>query len=724
MDERTRRRLKLEELPPGGRRRRSSQHAGRRRVFLRWLRIVLIVGALLLTGIVAATVGAVFAVARNLPSLDELTRHDTALTSFIYDRNGKMIASLHGAENRVNVDSKDIAEVMKKATVAIEDERFYEHHGVDIEGLVRAVLVDIKAGSLVQGASSITQQFIRNAYISQERTFSRKIREMVLAWQLEDRWSKDEILTAYLNTIYYGASSYGVQAAAQTYFHKTAKALTLPEAALLAGIANAPSYYDPINQPDIAKKRRDLVLSSMLSQNLITQVEYAEATALPIEVFKKPPAAKQKSSGYFVDYVTQHLINTLGANTVYQGGLKVYTSLDLKWQTAATNAVMRALPDASDPIAALVAIDPKTGYIRAMVGGRNAEKQKFNVAWQGGNQLGSAAKTFALTAAIEQGADPRKTFYKDENVTVSLPGYGSYPVRGEGFGRIDLMKATAYSVNAVYAQLAADVGPQNLIEMMHRMGFTSDLAPVLSAVLGTNDVTTLETASAYATLASGGIYRKPQAILRIVLPDGTEYYKAKVKSKRVISDGVAYWVTQALKGVITGGTAYPNGFIGRPAAGKTGTTDNHADAWFCGYTPQLATAVWMGYAKENTPMGLIHGRVAWGGEWSTIIWATFMKAAHAGLPIKDFPRPTTPPVWRQWDRKYSRSASPSPSPSPSPSASKTKKPSPGPTTTSPKPSPTPSSPSPTPSSPPPTPTESPSGGILNWWPWVAWLFGS
>jgi penicillin-binding protein 1A len=733
------------ERRPTTRRRQKRRGRGSKRGLV-WLRIILVTFVLLLVCLGAAVAGTVFAVTRSLPSLDSFQPLNNSLTTLFYDSNNKLIGGLVTAENRILVKSNQIPQVMKDAVVAIEDKRFYQHHGVDFQGLARAIWEDIKAGASVQGASTIEGQYVDNAYLGQQRSFTRKIREMWLAWQLDDKYSKDQILTNYLNTIPFGEGAYGVGMAAKVFFREPLSKLTVDQAALLAAVINAPTYYNPLNNPTGAKQRRNEVIADMLAQHYITQQQADAATAKPIKVAHTPLQLNKGPAAYFLDYATKELVNLVGGPKAYQGGLRVHTSLNLNWQKAALNDVKSILYSKNDPGAALVAIDPKTGYIKAMVGGQNFKKQQYNLATMSGQgrQLGSAAKPFVLTTAVEEGADPFSTYYNDQNVALPNPGGypNPYPVAGEGNGRVNLATGIALSLNSVYSQLGQDVGLDNFIHVMHQMGIKSPMYAYPSAPLGTNLYNPLEVADAYATLASGGVYHPPLSITEIDGPDGKVLYKAKVKGKRVMSQGVAYVVSQCLEGVIQYGTGAVHGNIGRPAAGKTGTTNNNANAWFCGYTPQLTTAVWMGYVQSNNiPMNDVNGIQVWGGDFPTLIWANFMKAALAKMPVVDFAQPAVMPLYSTWDKKYSNMA---PSPSPSPSPTKTKKPSAKPTSsgsatpstsatptatppsTAPPSTPPPSTPPPT-TPPPPTAPATPSTAPsvrsavvdVNWlWSWL------
>ena len=655
----------------------------------RWIQAALITLVLLTVALVAASVGTIVAVSRNLPALDEMSRQMNAQTTYIYDRNGQVIATLHGAENRTVVPSKAIPTIMKEATVAVEDKRFYEHHGVDFEGLFRALWADLRAGSVVQGGSTITEQFVKQAYVGNERNVTRKIREAVEAWKLEDKWSKDKILTEYLNTSYFGDEAYGVEAAAETYFHKKISAVTLPQAALLAGLLRTPSKTTPTEYPKLAEQRRDEVLDLMYAQGYINAGQLAGAKKAKLSVFKQPLQPPQKGpAAYFVSYVQEQLLKKYGYTQTFEGGLRVYTSIDMKWQQEAISSIKNTIGSLDfggwKPAGALVAIDPQTGYIRAMVGGTDFQKQQFNLAWQSRRQAGSAFKPFTLTAAVAQGMDPSTTYYVSHNPTIIPMGPGAAPwsVMGEGLGRVSVAEATWLSDNTVFAQLCMDVGPENVVAMAHRMGITSPLEAVPSITLGTQVVNPLEMADGYATLAGGGIHHAPQAIVKVVLPNGRVDWRPNTSGNRAITDGVAYEVTSVLEGVTSQGTAANSAaYFPYTRAGKTGTTDDGTDLWFVGYTPQLVTAVWMGYPLDfKHPMPSLYGAT-----YCVPMWGKFMAAALRDEPHPDFALPKHRVVYGDWTGKYATSQ---------PSASPSKSSSPGTHTATPKPTPTTPKPSP------------------------------
>ena len=707
----TRYRTSPDDMPRSGRERRQKASAVKKRKFL-WLKITAVVVLLLVIVALGVTAGAIFALSRNLPSLAELEKRPNAVNTTIYDRHGQLIAELHGAENRVLVPSNKIPEVMKQATVAVEDARFYSHHGVDFRSLLRAAVENFRAGGVVQGGSTITEQYVKNAYVGNERTYTRKVREAVLAWQLEDQWSKDRILTAYLNTIYYGAGAYGVEAAALTYFHVHASHLNLQQAALLAALPKFPSEYSPTTDPKLAKERRNLVLQLMADQGYVPPATATATMKKKIGVYPHPPSMNNDMADYFTDYVTRVLTKRYGSRQVFEGGLKVYTSIDMTWQREAI-AVIKSTTGPLDfgfkPSAALVAIDPRNGFIRTMVGGLDYKKQKFNLAWQARRQPGSAMKPFVLTAGIEQGMNPYTTYYNSKSPVIIPMGYAApWVVNGDGPGGPEsVAAATTISDNVVFAQLSVDVGPENTVTVAHKLGIISPLDAVPSITLGTSGVTPLEMADAYATFASGGIHHPPQAIVKVVLPNGRVDWKPRTKGIRAIPAGIASEVTKILETVAVSGTGSATGYyFPYPRAGKTGTADDNCDVWYSGYTPQLAAAVWMGNIDKRLPMGS-----TFGGTYCAPMWAKFFAAALKFRPHPSFAVvPWTFGSWHGELQGMSPSASPSASASasPSPGPTKTIKPTVTPTPTPTTPMPTPTTPKPTPTTPKPTPAPTPS----------------
>lgn len=600
---------------------------------------------LIATGVAAAAgVSMVNSWLADLPNPDTPGAFDVAQATRIYSADGKLLARLY-LENREVIPIDDMSPYLLDAIVAVEDERFYEHNGVDLVGLGRAVVVNLTQGFGEEGASTITQQYIRNTILLDERTditLARKAREAYLALELEKRYSKKEILGMYLNAIYFGDGAYGAQAAAEDYFGKDAKDLTVAEAALLAGLPQQPSRLDPWTNLSGAITRRNEVLSRMLSNGYITREQYDEAIAEEPNLKKsEDPENGIYAAPYFVAHVKKLLQEQFSAGTVFKGGLVVHTTLDTRLQKYAESAVKKALPSKSDPEAALVSIDPDTGYVKAMVGGRNYSKSKFNLATQGKRQAGSSFKTFVLVTALDEGMPP--TYRIDSSSPAYIDAKPKAWVvsnsEGQGHGLMTLEAATRSSVNTVFARVAKELGAKKIAKTATKMGITTKVPNYLSISLGTLNVSPLEMASAYGTLATGGIHHDPIVITEVVDHQGETIYKANKKGKRVISKEVAWAATKILKGVISGGTA-TRANIGRPAAGKTGTSQNNRDAWFVGYTPQLVTSVWVGYKKERTVY--VNGSVAYGGTAAAPIWAAYMRKALKGEPSKDFQHAKAP----------------------------------------------------------------------------------
>ena len=582
--------------------------------------------------------GFMTAVAKEIPRLDPSRQVAREQNSYILNYDGtRNLAVLRGAENRVIVDSDNIAPVMKQAIVAVEDRRFFEHRGVDARAIVRAFWADIRNKSVVQGGSTITQQFVKNAYVKNQRSIARKLREAALAWQLEQQWSKDKILTEYLNTIYFGNGAYGVEQAARVYFGRSAKRLNLEQAALLAGIPSDPTRYDPKANPRAARERRDVVLQMMADQGVITQAELAAELATPLpkpQDIRLPGSLAGDEAPYFVNYVKQQLIDKYGAREVFGGGLKVKTSIDLKLQELARKAIAKWLTDVG-PEAALVAVEPSSGRVLAMVGGSNFRESQFNLAVQGERQAGSSFKPFVLAAALREGLSTSNTFVS-KPVEVWADGrlWEVENYDQSYLGTIDLRSATIHSDNAVYAQLTQLVGPRAVVNAAKDLGITSGLNAYYSIGLGAEPVNPLEMARAFSTFANHGMRvdgkllgNRPRAIVSVER-DGKEIDNEPL-GKQVLSRNKAAILNDILQGVVRQGTgraaALPDG---RLVAGKTGTTENYGDAWFVGYTPQLAAAVWVGYPSELRPMLTeFHGDAVAGGTYPALIWKSFMETA-------------------------------------------------------------------------------------------------
>ncbi len=638
--------------------------------------MVTVVG--IIVGVVLLGVFTAYAVVNSwledLPDYESPGVFEVAQATRIYSADGKLLAKLY-LENRTVVPLSKISTDLADAIVAVEDERFYDHKGVDYWGIARAAVTNFVKGGTAEGASTITQQYIDNTILRDERTdrtLRYKVREAFLATQLEKRKleehggdqlaAKRDILELYLNTVYLGEGAYGAQAAARTYFSKDADELTLAESALLAGLSQAPSRLTPYINPEGAQERRNHVLSRMLASGSITQAEHDEAVAAPVKLKRdKVPEQGIYRAHYFVAHVKKLLQQEYSQSLVFQGGLTVYTTLDTRLQKYAEDSVEAHLGYAGDPDCGLVSIDPRDGAIKAMVGGSDYSKNKFNLATQGRRQPGSSFKTFVLVTALEDGMPPYR--YVDSSSPAVIPSNPVWNVsnsEGSGRGMITLEAGTRSSVNTVFARLIWDLntedetGAERVAETAHRMGITSDIPPYPSIALGSQNVTPLEMASAYGTLATNGVHYDPMAITKIVGPNDEVVFEADPKGDRALEPEIAYAATSILKGVISGGTAR-RAQIGRPAAGKTGTSQNYRDAWFCGYTPQLVTSVWVGYYKTETSMRSVRGVRGFGGTLAAPVWADFMKRALDGVPKLDFEKQDKPKYrWSEaWTPKIS-----------------------------------------------------------------------
>jgi 1A family penicillin-binding protein len=579
---------------------------------------------------------------KDLPDYQSKTAFEVAQATKIYSADGRLLARLY-LENREVVPISVISTSLTDGIVSIEDERFYSHSGVDPIGLVRAVIKT--ASGTRQGASTITQQYVRNTILLDERTqmtATRKVREAYLAMELEKRHSKSEILEMYLNTVYFGEGAYGAEAAAQTYFARSAKDLTLGQGALLAGLVQSPSRLDPYDNPEGALARRGEVLGRMLVNNKIGLAQYEQAKNEPLVLMRtKEPKDGVYEAPYFVAHVKKVLQQQFTPAVVFKGGLTVYTTLDTRLQGYAESAATETFKKAKDPEVALVSIDPRTGYVKALVGGRDYSKRKFNLATQGYRQPGSSFKTFVLADAIEQGMPP--WFKVDSSSPAEIPAKPKPWIvdnsEGSGVGLMSLESATHSSVNTVFARVANEIGIKNVAKMAKRMGIETKLPNYPSIALGAANVTPIEMASAYGTLATGGKHYPTTVITKVVNRDGQTILESKPRGTQVLKPEVARATTDILKGVITQGTG-SRADIGRPAAGKTGTSQLNRDLWFVGYTPQLVTAVWVGYPTERTVE--IDGSRGFGGTVAAPIWASFMRRALAGRAKSEFAKAGEP----------------------------------------------------------------------------------
>ncbi|HZO63075.1 MAG TPA: transglycosylase domain-containing protein [Gaiellaceae bacterium] len=637
-------------IAPSGGRSRRARIRGRRRSRRNTVAVVLVAAFGIPAVLVLAGFGATAAF-KSSCSLSSLRPVSIGQNSFVYAADGTLLGSIPAERNRQPVPLSRINPWMAKAVIATEDRRFYEHGGVDYWGIFRAAWRDLTKGKVVEGGSTITQQVVRNLYpVSRERTLQRKIKEACLAIKLSKHWSKDRILATWMNQVYFGNHAYGVEAASQTYFSKPASDLTMMQAALLAGLPQAPSLYDPIVYPEVARARRAHVLQALYTSGDISESRYRQALADRSLHLKPGRLYTQIRQPYFFSYVRDQLIDAYGAQTVQSGGLRVYTTIDPAFQRAATRAIKDTLYLKDDPAAALVSINPANGAIRAMTsvypGGI---KNEFNLVAQARRQAGSTFKTFVLTQAVDDGMNPASTSYV--SAPFDYPGPPPWTVSTYSHtysGLISVQQATLQSDNTVYAKLTLDVGPQHVADMAHKLGVQSPLEPVPSIGLGSNAVSPLDMASAYATLAAGGIYSRPMAIRKVILANGREDDQAgwgRPRRSRVIPDWVASVVTDILQKNVLYGTGTGANF-GRPAAGKTGTTDDHADAWFCGYLPNLEATVWVGYPQGEIPMLSVHGIAVAGGSFPAEIWRRFMEQAVRYSPPQEFPEPSTPPEFR------------------------------------------------------------------------------
>jgi penicillin-binding protein 1A len=621
---------------------------------------VAVLGALAALGALIA-VGYVAAVAATAPTIDELKPINKGQNSVIYAADGSRLGYVQSDEIRTPVSWSDMPKSLRNAAVAIEDENFWRHQGVDYAAIVRAGVSNLSSGKTVQGGSTITQQLARALYIKDaQRSFERKIREAKLASELEKRRSKRWILREYLNSVPFGTISgrtaIGAEAAAQTYFSKHVEDLKLHESALLAGLPQAPSEYNPFRSPSAAIERRNEVLQAMVKNKLISERKARRASRRGLSLDRGEIYTKRREP-YFFDYVQDELIERYGAGVFRRGGLKVRTTVDPRLQQAGRAAIASQLPYPSDPSSAVVSIDPRSGHVKAMASSGQYDDRTFNLAAQGHRQPGSAFKTMVLTTAIRKKVDPKTTTYESKPLQLSLAKWGPWKVstydKTYG-GRMDLVQATLKSDNTVYAQLALDLGPEEVRRTAKLLGIRTKLDGVPSEGLGglRIGVSPLEMANAYATLASGGVRSTPKAILKVKFPDGETDNLGKPNRKRVLPDGVAYEVTKILEQNVQRGTG-TKAQIGCPAAGKTGTTDDFNDAWFVGYTPNLSSAVWVGYPNALREMRGVHGIDVAGGTFPTQIWGNYMRFAK-GPSCANFRPPSQPVSFNPFNGKYAK----------------------------------------------------------------------
>ena len=576
------------------------------------------------------------------------------MSSRILWGDGSLLTRVHGVEDRDPVTLAEMAPTLPRAVIAIEDAHFYEHGGFELRGIVRALRNDIQQGRAAEGGSTITQQYVRAVMLGSEKSLKRKLHEAVMAVQLEDRYSKKTILERYLNTVYFGNGAYGVQAAARTYFGRDAKDLDLAQSALLAGVIRSPEDYDPYRHPDAALARRNEVLARMRDLHRITGPEATLYTAAPIGV--SPLVDEQRyPAPFFVEKVKQFILGDdhFGATRsdrqrkLFQGGLTIETTLDPTWQNEAETALHGVLTDPGDPPGSLVAVDPLTGHVKAYASSQDfwgpLPYAKFDLADardEHGNptrQPGSSFKPFVLATALEHGIPLTKTYQGNSPREVG-DGPPLHNFQDEQFGRLDLTEATVHSVNTVYGQLALDAGLGSIADQAMRMGITSHLIPIRNIAIGDEAVTVEDMASAYSSFPADGIHHPETYVTKVTDPKGHVLYQDRSVPTRVLAERTARQVNGVLQEVVGRGTGI-NARIGRPAAGKTGTTDDERNAWFVGYTPQLVAAVWVGF-PDNTPMIPPRTRRdGQGGIWPAQIWQVFASSALASVPSAEFPEP-------------------------------------------------------------------------------------
>jgi penicillin-binding protein 1A len=553
-------------------------------------------------GIAAAAAAMVWL--QDLPDYKDSSAFNYAEKTSVYANDGTTLLAEFYIENRDPVELSEISQYVLDGTVATEDERFYEHDGVDMMGIARAIVVNL-TGTGKEGASTITQQFVRNTVLADEATEStikRKVREAYISLELEKMYDKDEILQMYLNTINYGQGAYGIEAASQLYFSKPAKDLTLDEAATLIGIPQSPTYNNPIDNPESCLARRNLVLDRMLSNHYITQEEHDEAQQAPLEL---NVTREESTNGiikydYFTSYVRDTLLQDYSVNEVFKGGLTVVTTLDPHVQDLAEAAVDRKLEGLPDNLeCALVAIDPDTGFIEAMVGGRDFTTNEFNLATQAKRQAGSSFKTFTLLAALDEGISPETNLNCTSKVKINdweVANYGN-----ANYGTRSIESAFAVSSNTGFAELCTEIGPQKVVDMAHKCGIESELEAVPSITLGVEEVSVLEMAQAYATIANGGTLHKANCIEEIRDSSGQVIYRADTQGEKVLSTDLTEAAVKVMEGVVQKGTGRNAAlYNGQPVGGKTGTSEDYRDKWFCGITPQISVAIWIGDRNEKS----------------------------------------------------------------------------------------------------------------------------
>jgi len=594
--------------------------------------------------ILAAVLSGLFLqILTQLPNVETISIFSPSETTEIYASDGTVLAKLHREENRYVVPLEKISPMLQKAVVSTEDERFYQHRGIDFQGVLRAAVTNITKKRVEEGGSTLTQQLARNLFLTRKRSITRKIAEMVLALQIERRYTKAEILELYLNQIYWGHNAYGIESASLVYFNKHASLLSLAEAALLAGIIEGPERFSPYKNMEGAKFRQASVLSKMVELGMITEASASFAKMQPIALSTETPNKYKFVAPYFTTYIINQLIDKYGEYTVYNGGLRVYTTLDLNKQRIADEVVKKFIQEEGETYnfsqAALVSLDPRTGYIRAMVGGASFEASEFNRAWQSKRQPGSSFKPYVYTAAMEVGVSPG-FIIEDSPATYEVPAdewnpEGKWEPKNfdEKYrGKVTVRQALERSLNIPSVRLCDKIGVGNVIDVAKRMGIKSPLKRALGITLGISEVTLLEMTSAYGVFANGGIRVEPTAIIKIEGPRGQLIYRHTIIEKKAITKNIAAVMVDMMQGVLLRGTGV-RGNIDRPAGAKTGTTEEFKDAWFLGYVPQLVTGVWVGNDNNEPMEGVTEVAV------SPRMWKAYMSSVLIDETIIDFPKP-------------------------------------------------------------------------------------
>ncbi len=594
--------------------------------------------------ILAAIVSGLFLqILTQLPNVETISVFSPSETTEIYAADGTILAKLHREENRYVVPLEKISPILQKAVVSIEDERFYQHRGIDFTGIVRAAVTNVTRKRVEEGGSTITQQLARNLFLTRKKSITRKIAEIVLALQIERRYTKAEILELYLNQIYWGHNAYGVESAALVYFNKHASDLTLSEAAMLAGVIEGPEKFSPYKNMEGAKQRQATVLGKMVQLGVITEQAANNARLQPLALSTETPNKYAFVAPYFTTYVIHELIDKYGEYMVYNGGLRVYTTLDLAKQRVAEDVVKKFVQEEGETYnfsqAAMVSLDPRTGYIRAMVGGASFEASEYNRAWQMKRQPGSSFKAYVYTAAMELGVSPGYIL-DDSPVTYEVPPdqwnpEGKWEPKDfdEKYrGKVTLRQAFEKSLNIPSVKLIDKIGVGNVINVAQRMGIKSPLKRALGLALGISEISVLEQTSAYGVFANDGIRVEPTAIIRIEGHGGQIIYKNEIIEKRALDKNIAAVMVDIMQGVLLRGTGV-RGNIDRPAGAKTGTTEEFKDAWFIGYVPQLVTGVWVGNDNNEPMEGVTEVAVA------PRMWKAYMSTVLIDEPIIDFPKP-------------------------------------------------------------------------------------